>query len=297
LYSSLMIHIPVLLEKVLEALNPQSGELFIDATIGAGGHTRAFLEKTAPDGKVLGIDASPKAIDHLKKELQSFGNRLFLAQGNFRELKKIAYDNAMDQCDGILLDLGFSSDELDDPSLGISFRVNGPLDMRFSGEGETAAEIVNTYPVADLMAIIRKYGQERYARPIAEAIVRSRKHARIFTTQALVKVIADAVPAGYERGRIHPATRTFQALRITVNDELGSLETVLPQAVEVLRSGGKLAVISFHSLEDRIVKRFFRDNAGTKLRVMTKRPIQAGEEELARNPRARSAKLRVAEKI
>lgn len=292
-----MIHIPVLREEVLELLNPQSGGKFVDATIGAGGHTRAILERIAPNGKALGIDASVKAIEVLKKELQSFGDRLMLAQGNFRELSKIVYAHAMDQCNGVLLDVGVSSDELADPSLGISFRINGPLDMRFSGEGETAAEMVNTYPEDDLVAIIRKYGEERYARQIAEAIVRTRKKARIFTTPALVGVITEAVPGNYENGRIHPATRTFQALRIAVNDELGALEAALPQAIEILRSGGRLAVISFHSLEDRIVKRFFRDNAGTRLRIITKRPIQAGEEELARNPRARSAKLRVAEKI
>lgn len=292
-----MIHIPVLREEVLELLNPQSGGKFIDATIGAGGHAVALLLRTAPDGNMLGIDASPKAIEVLKKELQSFGDRIILAQGNFRELSKIAYAHAMDQCDGILMDLGVSSEELGDPSLGISFQIKGPLDMRISREGETAAEIVNTYPENDLAQLIRKYGEERYARYIAAAIVRARRHARIFTTDALVGVILNAVPHDYEGGRIHPATRTFQALRIAVNNELGALEAALPQAVELLRSGGRIAVISFHSLEDRIVKRFFRDNAGTKLRVITKRPIQAGEEELARNARARSAKLRVAEKI
>src|SRR3989338_5560036 len=170
-----MIHTSVLLEKVLELLNPQTDQCFIDGTIGAGGHTRALLERTAPNGKVLGIDAAPKAIEYLKNEFHSFGDRLILAQGNFREIKKIAYDRSMDQCDGILLDVGVSSDELEDPTLGISFRINGPLDMRFSGVGEAAAEIVNTYPVADLVTIIRTYGEERYARQIAEAIVRARK--------------------------------------------------------------------------------------------------------------------------
>lgn len=292
-----MPHVPVLLGEVLKLFNPQPGDTFIDCTFGAGGHAGALLEETAPNGIVLGIDANARAIKAAQKEFAHHGNRLVLRQGNFKNLTAIAYDVAISQCAGILMDLGISSEELADPTTGLSFQIEGPLDMRFSRDGLTAAEIVNGWTSAELTRIIRQYGEERYAAQIVRTILKARRGKRIATTTELADIIVRAVPRGYERGRIHPATRTFQALRIAVNDELGNLEAALPQAVELLKKGGRLVVISFHSLEDRIVKRFFRKEAGQTLRILTKRPVQAGEEEVRRNPRARSAKLRAAEKL
>jgi 16S rRNA (cytosine1402-N4)-methyltransferase len=292
-----MAHIPVLLNETLEYLNTQPGDTIIDCTIGGGGHAEALLEQSGPNGTLLGIDASKKAIAYLQEELKKYQKRIILAHGNFRNIKQIAYDHSVSSARGILMDLGLSSDELADPGQGFSFRVEGPLDMRFGSEGVTAAELVNSATEEELIRIIARYGEERYARRIAIAIVVARRKIRFETTTQLVDVIVGSVPKGYERGRIHPATRTFQALRIATNDELGALEAALPQAVELLEEGGRLVVISFHSLEDRIVKRFFRKHAGDTLRVLTKKPIQASEEETRANPRARSAKLRVAEKI
>lgn len=290
-----MSHTPVLLNEVIELLNPKPGEVFIDGTIGGGGHARKILERTAPDGKLFGLDISDKAIANLKTALADCGDRVKLIRDNFRNLKRIVYDHAIPHPDGILLDLGFSSDELADPALGISFRVAGPLDMRLSGEGVTAAEVVNSWPEKELVRILRQYGEEKYASRIVKAIVLARKKERLITTTSLVKVIEGAVPRNYEHGRIHPATRTFQALRIVVNDELDALSEFLPQALDVLAPGGRLAVISFHSLEDRMVKRFFREHAG-RINVLTKKPIIAGEEETQKNPRSRSAKLRAVTK-
>ncbi len=292
-----MPHIPVLLKEVLQILNPQSGDTFIDCTFGAGGHARAILDRTAPHGRLLGIDLSQEVVTRAQKEFAAYGDRLILRQGNFRNLKAITYDVAISQCAGILMDLGVSSEELEDSKLGISFRIAGPLDMRFSGEGTTAAEIVNGWKEVDLTRIIRQFGEERYATQIVRAIVMSRKKRRIITTTELAHIVARAVPQNYERGRIHPATRTFQALRIAVNDELGNLSSALMPAIELLKKGGRIIVISFHSLEDRIVKRFFREEAGKTLRLLTKKPVQSGEEEVRRNPRARSAKLRAAERL
>lgn len=292
-----MSHIPVLLDEVIEFFDPKPGEDFVDATFGGGGHAKIILEHTAPDGRLIGIDASSAAIKTAKKTFANFGDRIILIHNNFRNLKNILYDHAIPHPSGILLDLGFSSIELADATLGISFQIDGPLDMRYSSEGVTAAEIVNTWPEKELTEIIRKFGEERYGAQIARGIVKARKQKRLITTTQLVQVILAAVPKQYRQGRIHPATRTFQALRIAVNDELGALEAVLPQAVDALASGGRLAVIAFHSLEDRRVKRFFRERAGKELRILTKKPIQAGKEEIGKNPRARSAKLRVAQKL
>jgi|SRR3989339_1908140 len=291
-----MSHVPVLLKETLSYLDPKPGENFVDATVGAGGHTEEIVKMIAPYGKLLGIDLSKTAIDKLNKKLSKSGSQVILARGNFSNIKKIAYDHTMDNIDGILADLGFSSDELVDPTLGLSFKLNAPLDMRLGGEGETATSIVNSYSADDLTKIIREYSEERFASQIAKAIVIARRKERILTTTALVEVIAGAVPKSYERGRIHPATRTFQALRIAVNNELENLESFLEQSLDVLNSGGRIVIISFHSLEDRIVKRFFRKHLD-KFEILTKRPIQAGEEEIAKNPRARSAKLRAAKKL
>lgn len=292
-----MPHLPVLLDEVLGLLDPKPGEDFIDCTIGGGGHAREILDRTEPNGRLLGIDLSGEAIQRLKKEFASYGNRLILTQGNFRNLKTIAYAHKFLKPAGILMDLGISSEEFANAKLGLSFQIPGPLDMRLGGEGITAAEIVNSWREAELARLIRHFGEERYIIQIARAILDARKKKRILGTIELADIIRAAVPKNYEHGRIHPATRTFQALRIAVNNELENLEVALPQAVELLESGGRLAVISFHSLEDRIVKRFFREEAGRTLRILTKRPVQAGEEEVLRNPRARSAKLRAALKL
>ncbi|MBI4133533.1 16S rRNA (cytosine(1402)-N(4))-methyltransferase RsmH [Candidatus Uhrbacteria bacterium] len=292
-----MPHVPVLFEEVLRLANPQPGDTFVDCTFGAGGHAGALLDRIAPNGILLGIDANPRAITAAQKNFASYGNRLVLRKGNFKNLKAIAYDVAISQCAGILMDLGVSSEELVDQEIGLSFQVEGPLDMRLSREGPTAAEIVNGWPAAELTRIIRQYGEERYAAQIVRAILKARRARRIATTLELAELVTRSVPRGYEHGRIHPATRTFQALRIAVNDELGSLEAALPQAVELLRPSGRLIVIAFHSLEDRTVKRFFRQESGQTIRILTKKPVQAGEEEVRQNPRARSAKLRAVERL
>ncbi|MDP3985349.1 MAG: 16S rRNA (cytosine(1402)-N(4))-methyltransferase RsmH [bacterium] len=292
-----MAHIAVMMQEVLTWLNLKPNDAVIDCTLGRGGHARAMLDQTAPKGRLLGFDVSEPALAYLRTDLSSYGKRVQLVHDNFRNLEIRAKEYGFKKVQGILLDLGFSSDELADPKLGLSFQVAGPLDMRLGGEGITAAEIVNSWTEDEIADVIGRYGEERFAARIARAIRDARRKERILTTLQLVEIIKGAVPGGYERGRIHPATRTFQALRIAVNEELQNLEVVLPQAVKLLAPGGRLVVISFHSLEDRIVKRFFRDEAGHDLRVLTKRPVQAGEEEVRRNPRARSAKLRAAEKL
>lgn len=292
-----MKHVPVLLHEAIELLNLKSGDDVIDCTFGVGGHAKEILKKIGSGGRLLGIDLSQRAIEAGKKDFEKYSKQLILVKGNFKDLKSIAYDNAITQPVGILMDLGVSSEELEDASLGLSFRIEGPLDMRLGGEGITAAEIVNSYKESELATLIRKYGEERFAGRIARAIILARKKQRIIKTIDLANIISSAVPKNYERGRIHPATRTFQALRIVVNNELENLIHGLKEAIEILKPSGRLAVISFHSLEDRIVKRFFREEARRDIRILTKKPIQAGEEEMRTNPRSRSARLRAAEKL
>ncbi|MBI4281166.1 16S rRNA (cytosine(1402)-N(4))-methyltransferase RsmH [Candidatus Uhrbacteria bacterium] len=292
-----MRHVPVLLEEALHWLNLQPGDEVIDCTFGSGGQARAILDRTAPDGRLLGIDLSEKAIEQGKGVCASYEKRCVLAQENFRDLAAIAKARHFEHPKGILMDLGWSTEEIEDPRLGLSFQREGPLDMRFSGKGITAAEIVNGWSESELTQLIRRYGEERYAARVAQAICQVRRQARILSTLALVKVIREALPKNYEAGRIHPATRTFQALRLAVNDELGNLEAGISAAISLLVPQGRLVIISFHSLEDRIVKRRFREESGQRLRLLTKRPVTAGEEETRRNPRARSAKLRAAEKL
>lgn len=287
-------HVPVFLNEVLEHLAPKSGETFIDGTLGDGGHAEEILERIAPNGVLLGIDLDQGAIDRSRVRLARFGSHFITERGNYRDLATIAEKHGIRAANGILLDLGISSAELDESGRGFSFQKDEPLDMRMGVEGLTAAEIVNSAPKDELARIIRLYGEERYANRIAEEIVRRRRRKRIITTVELVETIREAVPQNYERGRIHPATRTFQALRIAVNDELQGLREALPQAVRSLALGGRIAVISFHSLEDRIVKHFFRDSE--ELRIVTKKPIRPIQKEIIENPRARSAKLRVAER-
>ena len=272
------------------------GDHAIDGTVGDGGHAEMILEATAPDGRLMGIDLDPEAIKTAQKRLARFGKRLDLVRGSFRDLKIHAQRFPAPRA--LLLDLGLRTFELESSGRGFTFQKDEPLLMRFAGEGEpTAATIINTWPRNEIERVIREYGEERYSLKISEAIVAARRKKRILTSGQLAEIVASAVSRGYERGRIHPATRTFQAIRIAVNDELEALHEVVPQALEVLAPGGRLAIISFHSLEDRIVKRAFRqaqDN-GRGI-IITKKPVVPSETEVNKNPKSRSAKLRVFQK-
>ena len=302
-------HLPVLLQEVVAALAPRPGGCYIDGTVGGGGHALALLEASAPGSTLLGIDADPAALAATHLRFVAAGidpQRFTLHQAAFRDLGQIAHRHGVAAVDGILLDIGVSSHQFDTASRGFSFAHDGPLDMRLDPTGDTtAADLVNQLEERDLADLIYQYGEERASRRIAHQIVIRRKQDPFVRTADLAALVARTLGRP-GRERIHPATRTFQALRIAVNAELDQLEAVLPQAVDLLREGGRLAVISFHSLEDRIVKSFFRAESGyggsanprpPRLRILTKKPLEATPEELARNPRARSAKLRVAEKI
>ncbi len=313
-YFFMTYHYSVLKGEVIRFLQPQKNENFIDATLGDGGHTEAILQKNGPDGKVLAIDLDPEAIKKAKKRLAKYGDRIIFAESNFKNLKEIIYDNGFSTINGIVLDLGFSRGELQDKRRGFSFLADAPLDMRFGREGgPKASDIVNEYEENKLKEIFKNYGEERYAGRISRAIVEYRKSKKIKSTGELVDIIKKAVPKSYLHQKIHPATRVFQALRIEVNEELENLKEVLPQAVEVLQSRGRLVVISFHSLEDRIVKKFFKIESTAcicpkevpickcghepSIQILTKKPITPSEEEIMENPPSRSAKLRVAQKI
>ncbi|MFH1451298.1 MAG: 16S rRNA (cytosine(1402)-N(4))-methyltransferase RsmH [bacterium] len=293
------MHISVLKKQVLEYLNPQADENFIDGTIGGGGHALAILERT--NGKLLGIDLEEHALEEIRKEGQPRGleKRLILINDNFANLEKIVNDNNFGPVSGILLDLGVSSWHFDESGKGFSFRKDEFLDMRFGGKGEkTAADIVNSYSLSELENILAAYGEERFARRIAKRIVLARKDKAIVTSGELAMIVRQAVPLWQQRRKTDFATQTFQALRIAVNKELENLESVLPQALKILDKGGRLAVISFHSLEDRIVKRFFQEKQRQGvLKIITKKPVGPDAEEVRLNPRSRSAKLRVAIKI
>ena len=285
-------HTPVLLAEAMKFLEPKTGGRFIDATFGAGGHTLALLERTAPDGKVLAIDQDQSALFAARPIVELSGSRLILVNANFRELAAIAVEHEFTGCDGVLADVGISSMMVDDASRGFSFIREGPLDMRMDrAEQMTAADVVNTYSEKEIADILYTYGEERRSRPIARSIVRSRP---LHSTTDLVRAI-ERVSGGPRRGQIHPATRTFQALRIYVNDELKSLEAFLDASMGVVRSSGRVVVITFHSLEDRIVKQRFR-NSAVPGRVLTKKVVTATPDEIQRNPRARSAKLRAWER-
>lgn len=283
-------HVAVLVSPIIEHLAPRAGGRYIDGTLGAGGHARALLDSSAPDGRLLGLDADPHALAIAKENLARFGARAIFVHSNFEQLRAVASANDFFPVDGIVLDLGLSSMQLADPARGFSFASEGALDMRFDARAQTtAADLVNDLDEDELADLIFEYGEERASRKIARAIA----HARpLETATQLARVIEIALG---RRGRIHPATRTFQALRIAVNRELEVIENVLPQIAETLAIGGRVAIIAFHSLEDRIVKNYFRSNK--QLRVLTKHPIQATRAEELANPRSRSAKLRVAERI
>ena len=282
-----LIHQPVLAAEVLEALAPASGKVFVDGTLGGAGHTRLLLEAGAT---VYGIDQDPYALERVRAE--GLGG-LSVLQGNYRDMTELLAAVGVTQVDGILLDIGVSSFQLDDTERGFSYHSEAPLDMRMAQSGESAADVVNSYDAEDLAAIIYEYGEDRLSRRIARAIVQAREKAPIETTVELAEIVKRAYP-GFSKG-IHPARRTFQALRIHVNDELGALRDGLSAAETLLKPAGRLAVISFHSLEDRIVKRFLLGSQ--VLQPLTKRPLMASETEQAENPRARSAKLRAAQKI
>ncbi len=299
-------HQPVLLQEILEYLDPKYGEIFIDGTFGFGGHGLSILDKVGVKGKVIGIEADDEILEKFKSNHQQLDNsNLILFSGNYADMDSIVKKHDINQVDGVLLDLGYNSYHVDQSLKGFSFKEDQVLDMRYNrvqneewkvkSNTQTAAEIINSYPEKELYRFIRDYGEERYAGRIAKAIVNSRKRGKILTTSQFVEVIRSAVPARYIYGRIHYATRTFQALRIEVNDELNTVELGLQSTIKILRGGGKIGVITFHSLEDRIVKHFFRDSK--ELEVLTKKPIVASREEVRDNPRARSAKLRIAKRI
>ena len=291
------MHIPVLLKEVLYYLEPKPGYRFIDATFGLGGHGAAILEAVKPKGKILGIEWNEELYE---KAMEKFGGKdLILVNANYRDLKKVAEENGFSGADGILMDLGFSSWHLVGSWRGFSFQKDEPLDMRYSKkETLTAAEIINQWPPQTIEKILKEYGEERFARKIAEAITKARKEKPIVSTFHLANVIRDAVPIWYAKGKINPATRTFQALRIAVNHELENLKEGLNQAPEILRRGGRLAVISFHSLEDRMVKEAFKDLKERGIgEPVTKKPVKPSKEDIIENPRSRSAKMRVFEKI
>lgn len=301
-------HIPVLYQEVLRGLQVKPGGRYIDGTLGGGGHAVGILQKSSPTGRLLGIDADPEAITVSAERLAEYGPRVTLVNANFAQLAEIASQHGFRTADGILLDLGLSSLQLASGERGFSFQLEGPLDMRFNPhQGEPASELVNGLSTLDLADILHRYGEERRARRIAQAIVAARP---VHTTRQLAEVVARAVG---RRGKIHPVTRTFQALRIAVNDELSALSHALPQAVDLLAPQGRLVVISYHSLEDRLVKRFYRQESQDcicppeipvcrcghqpTLEILTRKPITPSELELGANPRCRSARLRIAARL
>jgi 16S rRNA (cytosine1402-N4)-methyltransferase len=294
-------HSPVMSSEVLYWLLGDGRKIFLDCTVGYSGHAEKLLEGSGPDGRLVGLDRDRSAIEASRQRLSQFGARAILIQGHFMELKQHLSEHGLSRVDGIVFDLGVSSPQLDEPERGFSFQHDGPLDMRMDQSiGGTAADLINRWPEAQLADAIFQFGEERFSRRIARAIVRARERHPLGTTKELVSVIEGAVPANYRHGRLHCATRTFQALRISVNQELDCLEPALRDAVDVLSPGGRLCVISFHSLEDRIVKHTFRALSGKEdpaLIVLTKKPQVSTSEESDRNPRSRSAKLRAVQRV
>ena len=307
-------HIPILRDTVVSLLAPQRGGTFVDGTLGGGGHAEAVLERLPEGGRLYGIDRDSAAIEAASLRLTRFGEAFTAIRGNFFDMKRLLAGQGVMEADGILLDLGVSSHQLDTPERGFSYHEDAPLDMRMDPSAPLSAyDVVNGYPAEALARIIREYGEERYAMRVADAIVREREKAPLDSTVGLADIVKHAMPAPARREQQHPARRTFQALRIEVNGELAGLSDALTDAHDLLRSGGVLAVITFHSLEDRIVKQAFKTfenpctcdsrapicTCGKKptARMLTKKPIVAGEAELKENPRARSAKLRAIQKL
>lgn len=291
------MHIPVLLKEALHYLSPQTDENFIDATAGEGGHTAAILERNKPRGKVLGIEVDPDLCKKLKSRLIKFPNRVILINDSYINLEEIVRKNNFKPVHGILFDLGMCSWHLESSGRGFSYLGDEPLDMRFSLKNDlTAAEIINFWSVEKIEKILKEFGEERYARRIALAVKEARKKERIIGTQQLKDILKKILPKNYDKKRMHFATRTFQALRIAVNNELEIIEKGIQQAINILEPNGKIVIISFHSLEDRIVKNLFKEGSKAgKLNILTKKPITPSLEEIRNNPRSRSAKLRAVE--
>jgi len=294
-----MEHIPVLLQETIKYLNPKKGETIIDGTLGGGGHAKAFCKNLGKKGTFIGFDRDEKTFDHAKLLLEPFPCKIKFFHANFSEMKKKLLEENITKAHKIFFDLGYSSFQINSDKRGFSFQKDGPLDMRYSGESlVTAYDVVNTWSEKTLADILYGFGEERYARRIARGIVRTREGRPIKSTQELAHVIERSVPYFYRHRKLHYATKSFQAIRIAVNEELESLKKALPVAFSLLTESGRMGVITFHSLEDRIVKSFFRDLSNKKMgKILTKKPIVPKEEEIRENPRARSAKLRVLEKI
>lgn len=288
-------HTPVMLDEVIKLLEIKKGSWYIDCNIGGGGHSQDILKK---GGRVLGIDMDTDAISYLQKEMNPYINTgdLILVQANFDKLEELVRERKIEPISGVLFDLGLSSHQLEDAKRGFSFNKDAPLDMRMDQSlSVTAKDLVNGLYEGELIEIFRKFGEERNANRIAKKIAEERKKGEIKTTKQLSDLVTHLV---HSREKIHPSTRVFQALRMAVNDELGNLEKALPQAIDVLDKGGRLVVISFHSLEDRIVKNFFKDQEKlNRLKILTNKPLNPTADEINNNPRSRSAKLRVAEKL
>jgi 16S rRNA (cytosine1402-N4)-methyltransferase len=286
-------HVPVLPQEVLHGLDPQPGQVFVDATVGGGGHTRLLAERVGPGGRVVGLDQDPTMLEPARGRLD--GLPVTLVHANFDQLPAVLAELGISAVDGVLADLGVCSDQLDAAGRGLSFQQDGPLDMRLDPTGgETAADLLRWVNERDLADLIYRYGEERFSRRIARRVVEARQTAPVTTTAQLAELVRRCVPRPRDRHAIDPATRVFQALRIAVNDELGALERFLAALPRCLKPGGRAAVISFHSLEDRRVKQAFRQ---PPWEALTRKPVQAGDEEVAANPRARSAKLRVARRL
>lgn len=306
-----MRHIPVLKDEVIDLLAPKPGGTAIDCTLGDGGHSELLLEKLGPQGKLLGIDADPESLSRAKENLSRFGKAVTLVCGNFSKVSTIAEEAGFSGADIILADLGWSTPQFKERGRGFSFEKNEPLDMRYHPPGEedeekpeSAADLLHNQSEFELAALFRQLGEEKFALPIAARIAEVRKAKPLTTTGELVEIILSVYreKLGSTKevpwiGGIHPATKIFQALRIAVNNELGVLKAFLPQALSVLKPGGRLGIITFHSLEDRIVKHYFVRYGGKQFRIITKKPITATSEELVVNPASRSAKLRVVEKL
>lgn len=314
--SSEFAHKSVLFNETLEGLLCKSGGKYLDCTTGGAGHSSEILKRVGPEGFVYCFDRDIEAINAARKVLDKVGNNYQLIQTNYVELDKIVEEYKIPELDGILLDLGVSSPQLDKAERGFSFSKEAPLDMRFSQDEDdtsTAADLVNTLSKDELVKIFSEYGEEPYSKTIADGIIQSRKKNPIFTTTQLSEVVIKSLEGKKYKGNIHPATRVFQALRIAVNDELKGVEQIIPKALKVLKKGGRLAIISFHSLEDRIVKNSLKETTKecicpprqpicncdkkSEAKIVTKKPIIANETEIKENPRARSAKLRILEKI
>ena len=296
-----MTHLSVLQKEAIKYLKPGSNENFIDCTVNGGGHTLEILKYNGPRGKVLGLDADSEILKETKKlfEKKKYEDRVILLSENFKNLKEAISESKLKKIKGILFDLGISSWHLEESGRGFSFSKSEPLDMRYDSKNPLRAEkILNFWSESEIAKIFQEFGEERFAKSIANEVVRERKVRSLKSTSQLVKVIQRAIPPRYQRQKIHFATRTFQALRIAVNQELENLIKVLPQVIEVLEPKGRVVVISFHSLEDRIIKNFFKERSrGNSINILTKKPIRPSQEEIKINPRSRSARLRAAEKI